>query len=390
MGHEVEVVCRYAGEEGTTNYGPLLAERATLALRNRSDRPGTTRVTTLSPPPHVNRARSRFPVGLSKLLLAPDPSILFWSRMESTVLGRVAAFAPDVLLSTSPPHSIHAVAARMSAALGVAWVADYRDPHLQDRRYGPFGVRRLMTRRHRAHERLVYSTADSVIHVNPLHYESAIYRYPGRRSTLSYVPNGVPPVLTDSPAPRERSPGLIVVIGSFGNEELTRLVDAASSLQASGLSVRVRVASHQPLPTRSLNPNWRDVVTHLGHLPHSEAVEELRSASVLVSCVSHKRSLQSGLSSRLFEFMATGRPILAINPLPADEVILTEYDSVSVLRRPSVSDIVSALTVLLESPGASDRCVKSIRRRYNREDQVMAILKVMQDAIEHHSARRSP
>jgi len=63
--------------------------------------------------------------GARMLLYWPDPDIR-WARGVVKAIGQ-ADIKADILLTTSPPESIHVAGAKLSQVLGLPWVAEMRD-----------------------------------------------------------------------------------------------------------------------------------------------------------------------------------------------------------------------------------------------------------------------
>ena len=65
---------------------------------------------------------------LGRRLLVPDENVP-WSTLATPVAIRIARREGiDVVLTTSPPPSLHLLGAAVKRASGAAWVADLRDP----------------------------------------------------------------------------------------------------------------------------------------------------------------------------------------------------------------------------------------------------------------------
>ena len=61
-------------------------------------------------------------------LMLPDSYAGWAKRARATVASRIAHGGIDVLLSSSPPDSVHVAAADVAHETAVPWVADFRDP----------------------------------------------------------------------------------------------------------------------------------------------------------------------------------------------------------------------------------------------------------------------
>ncbi|HOP44190.1 MAG TPA: glycosyltransferase, partial [Flavobacteriales bacterium] len=71
----------------------------------------------------------------------------------------------DVIVTTGPPHSMHLIGLRLKRALGIRWVADFRDPWTNIDFYRQLKLSRSADRRHRRLEAEVLREADTVVAV---------------------------------------------------------------------------------------------------------------------------------------------------------------------------------------------------------------------------------
>ncbi|PHR56629.1 MAG: hypothetical protein COA43_13465 [Robiginitomaculum sp.] len=64
---------------------------------------------------------------LRSLLLWPDPDISWAKACVRLALSSGDDFLPDVIITTSPPESLHYAGYKLKQAYGAVWVADFRD-----------------------------------------------------------------------------------------------------------------------------------------------------------------------------------------------------------------------------------------------------------------------
>ena len=98
-------------------------------------------------------------------LLVPDEN-LPWSTFATPVAIRIARREGiDVVITTSPPPSLHLLGAAVKKASGAAWVADLRDPLTSNphRRGDESQLARLKEKTVGGIGRLVASQADAII-----------------------------------------------------------------------------------------------------------------------------------------------------------------------------------------------------------------------------------
>ena len=73
----------------------------------------------------------------------------------------------DAIISTGPPHSMHLIAMKLKEALGIPWIADFRDPWTEIDYYNDLHLTRWADRKHHRLEREVLTKTDKVITVAP-------------------------------------------------------------------------------------------------------------------------------------------------------------------------------------------------------------------------------
>lgn len=347
LGHRVTVLTTSAygigeppGEEGVVRTADLQRLRARLHGHDRVDAlfdsdtyPGT---------PHP-----------ASRLLVPDPLVAAWApfaRSRALRLHRRQRF--DCVLTSSPPESTHAVGRALSRR-GVAWVADLRDAWTFEPIRPPFPTapqRRLDERL----ERRWLTTADAVVCVSRPVADDLRGRL-GIESRL--VPNGWDPDLME---PVHADPGGIldpgrvslVYTGRFGSygRDPAPLVHALAELggadpeTASRLELVVAgplTESEDALLRTDVDPA-RIVVA--GTLSRPAALALQRSADALLLLASPARSQL--LNFKLFEYLAAGRPILALAAGTEAGRVVEELGGEAV-RSDDVEAIVEALRRLV-------------------------------------------
>lgn len=287
-------------------------------------------------------ARRRLKRALSRLVV-PDGAAPFWRGHADAVAAVGRRHGVDAVLTTSPPHSLQAVGRPVADALGVPWVADLRDPYLADARFRPTGVAAATLPWHRRAERDIYD-ADLVVHANAEHDRAMRALRPERAGRMHVVTNGFPDRLLDRLATAERAP-TVVSAGRCDPVVLPRLVRAAADR---GLVVHLAgPASADALALAAAEPDH--LVVH-GRRPHDEVLDLVASATVLLASLPVAQRDGLGLSSKLFEYMATGRPIVVAHPMAADRALLADRyaGGARILVDPTGPEVDAALDAALD------------------------------------------
>jgi glycosyltransferase involved in cell wall biosynthesis len=255
-------------------------------------------------------------------VLVPDAHVLGWNPAAALEARRLVRHSRiDCVITSGPPHSTHLI----PLALGrrrPAWIADFRDGWRFESLRGrwPLPGQSALDG---FLERKVASKADLAIGVTrPISDDLA-----GRLGARSaWVPNAWDPDLEESVSraavPRLDPDAVNIVHAGKLYIEGSRRRDPGPLGPALGLlrerrpdaarRLRILVAG-RPDPTedrylRELDP--ASMIRHVGQLPHDSMLAlERRADALLLVTAPELRSLATG---KLFEYLAAGRPIIAL------------------------------------------------------------------------------
>lgn len=284
----------------------------------------------------------------------------------------------SLVFASMPPYSSAFGARHLAAGLGVPWIADLRDPWALDE-YSAFP-----TLVHRALERhamrAALASAAAVLLPTPGMVADVVGAFPELRGRTFHIPNGFDPADFASPPPlRTEGTFRIVHAGyfyadigrrrlrlllrgtdldvdlyprspAFLLDALDRLFEARPELRT---GIRLQLAGPlSPVDEQILaRARCRDVVEAHGYLPHAESVELIRSADALFLPM-HRAppGARSGIiPGKLYEYLASGRPILAAVPEGDARDLLERAEWTVVCDPDDAGAITTALLSLLEA-----------------------------------------
>ena len=261
----------------------------------------------------LERALVRAQVTARRLLL-PDASVTFNLTAIPAAIRIARREGIDAVLTTSPPGSIHLVGAAVRRATGAAWLADLRDPLVanQHRRADTAATRARQATNERL-ARLVARRADAISCVSEAIADEMRALEP--RGPVRTIANGCDfddfAGLEYERAPRFR----ITHAGSFfGRRDPKPFLQA---LADSGLDVVARFVGD----FRSSDREWAESLGLVDRLelvpyaPRSESLRLQRDSEALLLLIPDADGRGRGvLSGKVFEYLAAGRPILAVVP----------------------------------------------------------------------------
>lgn len=255
-----------------------------------------------------------------RTVLFPDDAVAWLPFGLRSAVGAVRGASADAIYSSAPPVTAHLVAGLTKRLTGRPWVADFRDQWVGNPFAPPAsGVRRRLERRT---ERWIVDHADAVVLATESIRDDMVIRYPDLADRFAWIPNGydraemrnLPPV-PEAPDGQFR----LAYVGSlYRDRELSlflagveRLLDRRPDLQA---RLRLEFVGWLNVASRAVAASHAsrlgDVVSFVGQLPRREALARMVGADALLQIVDHPASI----GGKLMEYMAAGRPILAVAP----------------------------------------------------------------------------
>jgi glycosyltransferase involved in cell wall biosynthesis len=343
---------------------------------------------------------------LSRALGRPTSFGRWWAEGAAhAALDAARRFRPDLLYVSMSPFESAAAAVGVSRAAGLPWVADLRDPWALDEwaRY-PTGLHRAVETRRMGHR---LQSASAVVANTPEAARVLRARFPVLASRVSVVPNGwdaddfMPPVPIRSDG-RFR----IVLTGySHGPPEGTALSRALGGV-VRGLDVSTR--SHRPLleALALLDRERPDLSTRVevhvagaakraadgtadgrlvehGYLRHDQAIALMRSADLLFLPM-HDLPVGTRATTvpgKTYEYLATGRPILAAVPDGDARDMLAGLPGVWTCRPSDVKLMADALVAAIESSPAPTLDRTEVVAGFERRVQTRRLARVFDDVI---------
>ncbi len=283
----------------------------------------------------------------ARRLLVPDASVT-WNLTAIPAAMRIARREGiDAVITTSPPGSVHLVGAAVQRATGTRWIADLRDPlvanqHRRDdtaaaraRQAANEQVARLVARRAVAVSCVSEAIADEVRGLDP-------------RGVVRVIANGCDfddfAGLEYEPASRFR----ITHTGSFfGKRDPRPFLEA---FRDADLDAVARFVGD----FRSTDREWAgrlglgDRLELVEYLPRADSLRFQRDSEALLLLVPDAGGRGKGvLSGKVFEYIAAGRPILAVVPPDgAAAELIRETGSGVVVAPDDVEGIRQALVEL--------------------------------------------
>ncbi len=253
----------------------------------------------------------------------PDARV-WWVRPSVKFLkGYLRVHPVDAIVSTGPPHSMHLIALGLKKEFPtLRWIADWRDPWTNIDFYDQLKLTAWADRKHHRLERAVIEKADVNVAVGWTMAEE-LNALGSRRTeviTNGFDPDDVP----SPPVPVDEAYSLVHVGNMTASRDIPQLWPVLSDLcrADADFAKKFRLRFVGPVDHGVLasiaKAGLADKVERIGSVDHAQAMREMQRARVLLLSVNDTANAKGVLTSKVFEYLAVGRPILAFGPKDGD------------------------------------------------------------------------
>lgn len=229
----------------------------------------------------------------------------------------------DAIITTGPPHSAHMIGLNLKNKTGIPWLADFRDPWTNIDYYKDLKLSKSADRKHHKLEKMVLETADAVSVISPGMYrefEGIVKR------KYHIIPNGYDEEDIKPKINNQKSD--YFVLSHIGS--LTKTRTPQSLLKVLGemvvenkeLAKKLKIRNVGKLDINALESirkyKLESYLELIDYLPHNEVITEQATATILLLLVNNTPNAKLILTGKIFEYLASGRPIICIAPTDGD------------------------------------------------------------------------
>ncbi|NNK87788.1 MAG: glycosyl transferase family 1 [Flavobacteriaceae bacterium] len=242
------------------------------------------------------------------------PSVSFLSEY-------IIANEISTIITTGPPHSLHLIGLGLKKERpGIRWIADFRDPWTTIGYHKKLKLTPFARKKHKQLEKQVLNSADQLIttsFITKTHFEELTSK------PVTVITNGYDDISVE--ALKLDSRFSISHIGTLLNDRNPEIL-----WQVLQEIVYEDTTFRSSLQINLIGSVGREVIESLerhrltqflnlkGYVSHDEAVRSQRQSQLLLLVEIDSEETQAIIPGKLFEYMASNRPILALGPRGSD------------------------------------------------------------------------
>jgi galactitol-specific phosphotransferase system IIB component len=253
-------------------------------------------------------------------LFIPDARI-FWVKPSVEFLEKyIVENSIDTIVTSGPPHSLHLIGLELKQKLKLKWFADFRDPWTTIGYHKSLRLSNYAAKKHKELEYKVLNSADTIIvtsNTTKTEFQH-ITTKPIAVITNGYDTENVGKQALDSKFS-------LAHIGSFLSERNPKilwetLVELLIEIPdfKSHLEIKLIGAVSQEILETISGFGLNLYLNNLGYVSHYEAIAHQRKSQVLLLVEINSEDTKSIIPGKLFEYLVSGRPIVAIGPNGSD------------------------------------------------------------------------
>ncbi|MFC3417675.1 glycosyltransferase family 4 protein [Algoriphagus hitonicola] len=256
-------------------------------------------------------------------LLVPDPRVFWVKPSVKFLLDLVENGQFQAVITTGPPHSIHLIGKALKEKTGINWLADFRDPWSEWEFLDTLPMRNKIKEKHQELEQEVLGKADRILTISRT-FQSDFERLSKRKIDL--LTNGFDwdDLPRDFENRKQKKSDLHLVytgvIDSIRNP-IPLLKAFREEFVDTDQVVRISFVGKVSESVQGFvaQDSWlADRISFPGYVPHEKVFDFYANASGLLLILTDTKNAQGNIPGKVFEYLSTGIPILAIGDPKGD------------------------------------------------------------------------
>ena len=260
----------------------------------------------------------------------PDARIGWVKPSVSFLLDYIKKEGIETIITTGPPHSVHLIGLQLKQKLKVKWLADFRDPWTTIGYHKQLKLTSASKAKHKSFEKQVLNSSNQIIvtsFVTKQEFQNMTNK-PIEVITNGYDDDAAVDFIMDTKFTLSHIGSLLSkrnpeILWRVLNELISENDDFSKDFQLNFIgSISKKVLESIK------NFNLSNYINEVGYLSHKEAIINQKKSQLLLLIEIDSEDTKCIIPGKLFEYMVSNRPIVAIGPKDSDvEKIIKETNT---------------------------------------------------------------
>jgi len=283
------------------------------------------------------------------------------------------------VITTSPPHSTQLIGLRIKKKFpDIKWIADLRDPWTDIYYYKQFYPTVFSKAIDLKYEKSVLKNSDKIITVGSSLKTLFSSKIKDLEQKIEVITNGYDQSDFNEVPVSNPSRFTLTYVGTLSDiYPIEGLIPALKTLHSSGKDFLLRFVGTVSEKTRKMI-ELEIPAKYLEFLPyaiHNEAIKYMISSSLLILIIPLHQSSKSIITGKIFEYLASGKPILCLGPVDGDAAeIISKCKAGRTFSYFDTANISKFVKNIDNHPVTSDKQAVQNYSRYNLGKQIAEIL----------------
>lgn len=331
---------------------------------------------------------SQLSVWIRGNLFIPDAR-KFWIQPSIRFLRKyLKEHQIDVIISTGPPHSMHLIASKLNENFKIPWLADFRDPWTDIDYYKEMKISAFADRKHKMLEMKTITECDEMVVVTQ-EMKANYEKISGRNIHL--ITNGFDPVDMAVDDVIQDVKFSISHIGSLPPgfnmkglwKVLSELADTIPDFR-NNLEIKLVGRVDSTVIDEISELNLLNQLTIPGYVSHNKVASLMKQSAVLLLVINRNSPNAKGiLTGKIFEYLASGRPILAIGPRDGDLAKILEESEAGVITEHDDLEQIKMNVINLYNKYLHNNLVNNVKsvEKYTRKNLTAELAVVLNKMV---------
>ncbi|WP_339893581.1 glycosyltransferase family 4 protein [uncultured Algibacter sp.] len=260
----------------------------------------------------------------------PDARIGWVKPSVSFLLDYIKKEGIETIITTGPPHSVHLIGLQLKQKLDIKWLADFRDPWTTIGYHKQLKLTSASKAKHKSFEKQVLNSSNQIIvtsFVTKQEFQNMTNK-PIEVITNGYDDDAAVDFIMDTKFTLSHIGSLLSkrnpeILWRVLNELISENDDFSKDFQLNFIgSISKKVLESIK------NFNLSNYINEVGYLSHKEAIINQKKSQLLLLIEIDSEDTKCIIPGKLFEYMVSNRPIVAIGPKDSDvEKIIKETNT---------------------------------------------------------------
>jgi glycosyltransferase involved in cell wall biosynthesis len=283
------------------------------------------------------------------------------------------------VITTSPPHSTQLIGLKLKKKYpGIKWIADLRDPWTDIYYYNQFYPTFISKTIDRKFEKTVLKKADRIITIGSSLKTSFSLKVKGIADKTDVISNGYDEDDFRDLTSATPEKFTISYIGTLSDAyPIGGFLESLKALKEKGKDFILRfIGTVSPKQKELiLSKTGNSTIEFIPYVDHTAAIKYMLDSTILLLIIPDHQSNRSIITGKLFEYIASGKPIICLGPVDGDAAnIIRSADAGETF---DYNDNISAGGFLLQSINSLPHLASNKIIKYSRKELAGKIIDVL-------------